>query len=345
MINMKSLWLYCVRAYLQIGLFFYFKKIDTYGLERIPKGKPVLLLCNHQNALLDPLLIATRLSDFGYYLTRAGVFQKSFVAKLLESLNMLPVYRIRDGWSNLTNNTSVFERVTELFQEHKIVTIYPEGSHNLARRVRPLSKGFTRVVFDTLEKYPETELVIVPIGVNYKNAETFVDSASMYVGEPINPRNYVTKNRNEAVVALKKEVHKSISELTTHIPEVNYDETLKKLESLSVDFLKPKDVNACIASNYEDCNAKGKSNNSIKVILKWLLIISVLPVYLVWKFVAEPKINEIEFTSTFRFAVAVTLGPIYLILITVILSVVFSLQIALIVVFSILALELLAVKL
>ena len=194
---MKSLWLYLVKTYLSIGLFFYFKRIEVHGLDRISNNKAVLIVSNHQNALLDALLIATRLNRFGHFLTRAGVFQKAFVAKLLRSFNMLPVFRIRDGWSNLTNNNSIFECVSELLHAKELVVIFPEGSHNLARKVHPLSKGFTRVVFDTYEKYPDTQLDIVPIGLNFKNAKDFVDSASVYIGEPIDAGDYIHGQRHE----------------------------------------------------------------------------------------------------------------------------------------------------
>ena len=68
------------------GMFFYFKRIDVFGFENIPKDKPVLFLGNHQNALLDPLLIAIKCGRFSFFLTRAGVFKKPLVSKLLKSL-------------------------------------------------------------------------------------------------------------------------------------------------------------------------------------------------------------------------------------------------------------------
>jgi 1-acyl-sn-glycerol-3-phosphate acyltransferase len=71
------------------------------------------------------------------------VFKKPLVAKILDSLQMLPVYRIRDGWGNLTNNTAVFERCSKLLKTGECIVIFPEGNHNLKRTVRPLSKRFT----------------------------------------------------------------------------------------------------------------------------------------------------------------------------------------------------------
>ncbi len=179
---MKKIWLHSVRAYIKLGLFFYFKKIKVVNANNIPKNKPVLFLSNHQNALLDALLIAVKCERFSYFLTRASVFKKPIISKLLKSLCMLPVYRIRDGWSTITNNHSIFNSCTSLLHQNEAVVIFPEGNHSLNRTVRPLSKGFTRIVFETLEKYPDKDLQLIPVGLNFMNAEYFPDSESMYFG-------------------------------------------------------------------------------------------------------------------------------------------------------------------
>ncbi len=92
------------------------------------------------------------------------MFKKELIRKLLMSLQMLPVYRVRDGWNNITNNTTIFNTCTELLNKNQAIVMFPEGNHNLARRVRPLSKGFTRIVFDSIEKHPNLDLQIVPVG-------------------------------------------------------------------------------------------------------------------------------------------------------------------------------------
>ncbi|MCB0463418.1 MAG: 1-acyl-sn-glycerol-3-phosphate acyltransferase [Flavobacteriaceae bacterium] len=327
-------------------MFFYFKKVDVIGVENIPKNKAVLLLGNHQNALLDALLIAIKCGRFSYFLTRAAVFKNPFVSKLLKSLQMLPVYRIRDGWSNLTNNNAIFETCTKVLHDKEAVVIFPEGSHNLARRVRPLSKGFTRIVFDTLDTYPDLDIQMVPVGLNFLDATGFPDSAAMYFGEAISAQDYISENRNDAVVHLKERIKSELSELTTNIPEGNYDDILQKLDALNVDYLKPKDVNHCIQSNFKNCVAKHNSrSNPIQFFFKLLLIINIFVPYLIWKYLVKPKVEEPEFIATFRFAVALTLVPLYLIFSMLIITWLSSLTFGLIYLISVLLIALLAVKL
>ena len=56
---MKDIWVNFVKSYIRLGLFFYYKKIKVVGKENIPKDSAVLFVSNHQNALIDPLIIGT----------------------------------------------------------------------------------------------------------------------------------------------------------------------------------------------------------------------------------------------------------------------------------------------
>nr|WP_321236814.1 lysophospholipid acyltransferase family protein [uncultured Psychroserpens sp.] len=343
---MKQLWLYSMRAYLRLGLFFYFKKIETVNVETIPKNEPVLFLANHQNALLDALLIATKNGRFSYFLTRASVFNKPLISKILKSLQMLPVYRIRDGWSNLNKNNSIFTKSSKLLSDKQAIVIFPEGSHNLKRTVRPLSKGFTRIIFETLEAYPDTKINLIPVGLNFQYATAFSDSALINFGQSIQVGSELLGDKNKSVLQLKHEVSHQLRQLTTHIESDNYDVTLQQLEDLNVDFLKPTVVNQCISSGFKTCKKnKSKEGNFLKPLFKFLLIINLCIPYIIWKKVAQPKIKEIEFTATFRFAIAVTLVPIFVILVMLILSLGFQLQFALMYLLNVIVLSLLSVKL
>ena len=342
---MKRLWLHSVRAYISLGLFFYYKKITLNHKDRIPKDEAVLFLGNHQNALLDPLLIATHSGRFSYFLTRASVFNNAIISKLLKSLLMLPVYRIRDGWNNLSNNAEIFNTCAELFIKNEPIVIFPEGNHNLKRTVRPLSKGFTRIIFETFEKHPNIDLQLVPIGLNYFNADKFADSALLFFGKPIAAKDLITENRNESVINLKSRIHSEISRLTTHVESNQYDKTIEKLNDLNVNFLKPESVNKTISSNFQFYETtKHNHFSSFRSFFKVILILTLILPYAVWKLVAEPKVKDIEFKSTFRFAVALTLVPIWVLFLAVVLFLNFDWMVSLGYIIFVLCLTVITVK-
>jgi 1-acyl-sn-glycerol-3-phosphate acyltransferase len=329
-----------------LGLFFYFKKIKVVNVENVPKTGAVLFLANHQNALMDALLIATKCGRLSYFLTRASAFKNGFITKILNSLLMLPVYRLRDGWNNLSKNNAIFNTSAKLLGEGHALAIFPEGSHHINRTVRPLSKGFIRVIFETFERYPKMQLQLVPVGFNFQQAEKFGDCVSLNYGDPISLKADTITDNNESIVKLKEQVKQHICLLTSHIEAENYNITLKKLEDLKVDFLNPEAVNRCIASNFETCEPSPKDGFPIlKKFFKFCLILALLIPYLIWKWGIQPKVEEIEFVSTFRFAVAISIVPIYILALTACLLVLAGIKLALLYLFGVLILSLLTVKL
>ena len=334
-----------VRYYIQLGLFFYFKRIQVFGNTNIPKDKPFLLLSNHQNGLLDPLIIAVTYNRFAYFLTRAAVFKKPVVSKLLKCFRMIPIYRVRDGWQTLANNEGVFKQCFDLLEVGESIVIFPEGNHNLNRTVRSLSKGFTRIIVGAHKTNPNLDLQLLPIGLNYASATQFPDCVAVFYGDVKSAKQFVSEDDHQTVLNLKQAIQNDLQDLTTHIPAENYWSNLERLERLGADFLNPKEVNNCISSDFNQCHFERKSsvsfvNKSFRQILKMVLF----GPYLVWKLLVKPKIKEAEFISTFRFALAITLVPLWLFLVLLFCAFFYGVVLAISVVTSICLIALLAVK-
>ena len=168
---MRQMGYYFFKGWVSLGLFCYYKRIRVHGLESVPRDKPVLFLSNHQNALMDILLIATRCNRKPWYLTRADVFKSRLFSPLFRFLQMLPVYRIRDGRESLSKNSAIFERCAHLLLANQAILLFPEANHSLLRRVRPLSKGFTRILDNALRKNSRLDIQLVPIGQNYQEPD------------------------------------------------------------------------------------------------------------------------------------------------------------------------------
>lgn len=312
---MKRIWYQLVKIYISIGLFFFYKKIIVKGKNNIPKKGAVLLVANHKNALIDPLLIATTTPRDIHFLTRASAFKIGFVKWILSTVNMLPIYRLRDGKETLAKNDAIFNQCFDILNKQRSLLIFPEGTHDIRRWVRPLSKGFTRIAFGVFEKYPNLQLHIVPVGLNYTNAEKFAESVSIYYGKPVMANGFYDKNDfNASAQKLKDIISEKMKELTTHIDIENYDETIGELGN--VDFLQPEMVNKQI-SNSKFQNSKksaiDKSPSLIWKILKGVVILNSIIPLLIYKSI-EPNIQEVEFVSTTKFAVGITSFPLFYIL-------------------------------
>ncbi len=341
---MQLLWLHFVQFYLTIGFKFYYKKFKVTYLEEIPKDKAVIYLSNHQNALLDPLLITIKSTRKNYFLTRAAVFKNPTIAKILNSLQMLPIYRMVDGVDIIQKNKEIFTLCSELLHKKKSIILFPEGSHCIKRRVRPLKKGFSRIIEETLQKYPTTEIVIIPIGVNYQSPTKYGDAAHVYFGNHILPNDF-WKDDNLDFIGLSKAVSFEMKKLTTDIESLaEYDDIHYKLKQLNVDFTDPAAINESLSNNLKYAGKKANVDSTLYSPLLSLVKIFYFVPYLIWKKVASPKVKEDEFIDTFRYAIIISLAPIYLLLGTLTLGLIFGKTIGLLFLLTGILLPLIALR-
>ncbi|WP_339865461.1 1-acyl-sn-glycerol-3-phosphate acyltransferase [uncultured Algoriphagus sp.] len=289
-----------LRILVKISLKGYFNKIVIEGKENIPKNTPILLVANHQNALIDPLLLATHTGLKPSFLTRASVFKKSFVAKLLNFIHMLPVYRVRDGFSTIQQNQTTFDQTYEVLRGNGTVIIFAEGSHSLIRNLRPLSKGFTRIAFGLKEKYPEVTPVILPVALDYSAHKRSGSIARVTIGKVIPVDMPAAKSG-----LLTKSVQVALKNLVVEIPNENYDQQLENLIAHQVDVSSREDVELFLETGQVP-----NPVNEVSGLKNKLMKIFHFPLYWLW-LLKKPGVKDPVFSSTWKFLIGFALAPIY----------------------------------
>src|ERR1044071_377765 len=96
-----------LKALLQVSLRFFFRNVQVKGSENIPDG-PLLIVSNHPNTTLDPIVIARFIHRKVFFLAKATVFRSKFTKWLLPKLRMIPVYRAQDDPSLMRHNDETF---------------------------------------------------------------------------------------------------------------------------------------------------------------------------------------------------------------------------------------------
>jgi 1-acyl-sn-glycerol-3-phosphate acyltransferase len=323
----KKIWYQSVKFFLKISLQFYTKKIKVYNKQNIPKKGAVLFAINHPNALMDPLFVTTFNSRENHFLVRADVFKKPLIKKALASLNLMPIYRIRDGRKQLSNNDEIFEKCFNILKRKETLIIFPQGGHSRDRNIKPLSKGFTRIVFGALEQNPDLKIAVIPVGITYQNSSSYPCKVAVKFGKAIDSRKVFTKHpKPKAITILKDEVSNQLKKLTVHIPDdENYETILNKLNNANVDFTEVEKVNKMIAENNFPETVK-KPSNILKPIYYLTLLNGLIP-YLIWKKVSK-NIDEVEFIDTMKFTVNVISFPLFYTLQALVISVFFGWGIA-----------------
>ena len=311
---MKKLWYKIVRFFVSIGLHSSFKEIKAINATAYPDNEAFLFVANHRNGLIDPILIAVTQTHIFHFLTRASAFKNPLANFLLRSINMLPIFRIRDGKNSIQKNQAIFEACYRAFNQRESVLIFAEGNHGLPRRVRPLSKGFTRIAFGYLDQNPSKKLKIIPVGLNYSNMHHIGSSVHIYYGQSILVNDYYNpKKEKEAIDSLKDKVYQELQKLTTHIEDLEQHGIIEKnLIAQGVDFLNPNTANQLIRETTQwekPVNLPEKGRSILQVIISLLFRLNTFFPIMIWK-ILQKKVKDIVLQNTYKFGLSMVLIPL-----------------------------------
>ena len=212
------------------GIRSYFKNHQYDGKNSIPADTGILYAVNHQNAFLDPIVIAGKTKEPTYFLTRADIFKKPLVAKLLSMIYMLPIYRQRDGVDTIKMNQKTFDTCYDILKQNGNIIIFPEGNHHYKKCLRPLKKGVARIALGAAEKHNyDIDLKIVPLGIDYEDHFRMNGSLYLNAAKPIDVSDYFKNhqsNPSETVNKLSEHIYTELSGLMINIKDDDHYDQL-----------------------------------------------------------------------------------------------------------------------
>lgn len=207
----------------------FYKKHQAVGVENIPKDKPVLFAANHQNAFMDPVVIGIKLKKPLYYMVRADIFKKKAVARILWAINMMPIFRQRDGGNTVKKNEAVFDKCYDLLNDKKPILVFAEGNQGKQKNLRPLQKGIFRMGLGAENKHEGIDVHIVPVGLYYSDTVNMGAKMLIHFGKPMKIQDYTEAYKaNDGITLneMKTELSHRMSDLMIDIKNTEYYDTV-----------------------------------------------------------------------------------------------------------------------
>jgi 1-acyl-sn-glycerol-3-phosphate acyltransferase len=181
---------------------------------------------------MEAIIAACFMQRSTHFIVRGDVFKNPWVAFLLKQTHQIPIYRFRDGYSNLKKNESTLEYCYRKLEEGEMIIIFSEGLCIQEKRLRPIQKGTARMAFGAFEEKGVSNLVILPTGVNYvqgtKARTTFMGA----YGNPIYLEDYLEEyrlNPNKAVKHLTQSIEQEMKRHVVHIEADGEEEVVDQL--------------------------------------------------------------------------------------------------------------------
>ncbi len=209
----------------------FFRQTEIRGLENVPFDEPLIFAGNHQNGVMDPVSIIIHQKEPIVYMGRADIFSNPIFRILLRFIKVTPVYRIRDGFENLSKNDRQIKEAIEVLLDSKRLGVMPEGNHGENHKLRPLVKGLFRIGYQAeilLEN--KAHVKIIPVGIDYSFYQHAGSDMVLIYGKPIEFKEFLPiylENPAAGLNAMRTELASALSGLMLDIRSQDYDRTYR----------------------------------------------------------------------------------------------------------------------
>lgn len=214
----------------------FYRKVIVYGRSNINPTSSTIFAPNHQNALMDALAVLYTHKGQPVFLARSDIFRKKIIASVLYFLKILPVFRIRDGFSSLKGNDETFDKTVDVLKHGNGLVILPEGDHAGFRRLRQLKKGICRIAFQADEATGFTlNTKIIPVGLEFSNYTRYRQVLTVVYGKPVEVSEYYELYRQspeKALNELRARISSEMKKVMIHIDSEEDYEALDELRSI-----------------------------------------------------------------------------------------------------------------
>ena len=190
----------------------------------LPEGA-VLLVLNHPNALMDPLVAAALLPRTPRFVAKATLWKQPVLRPFLALFNPIPVHRAQEGGdAGATEKT--FAAVHEAFAQGDVVGLFPEGISHGMPDLAPLKTGAARLALSC-----PGPLSVIPAGLVYGERRLFRQGVLLRLGEAVPFEDLKPQGLEpEAVRAFTARMREALKPLTLHGAEA---ERLKLARNLA----------------------------------------------------------------------------------------------------------------
>lgn len=165
----RAAWLGLIRLY--------YRDIAVTGAP--PAGGPAILVANHPNGLLDPLVLCIGVGRPVAFLSKSTLYSNPVARLILNAFSAIPVYRAKEA--DTAQNDETFARARRLLLQSGWLALFPEGISHDEPELQPLKTGAARIALQSRA----AGLRVVPVGMFYEDKEVFRTRVSLTFGTPI----------------------------------------------------------------------------------------------------------------------------------------------------------------
>jgi 1-acyl-sn-glycerol-3-phosphate acyltransferase len=196
-------------------------------------SRPTLIVANHANGFVDPLVVAAVLHRLPRFLAKASLWKVLPARPVLALAGVVPVHRRADG--DAEGNDRSFEACHRELARGATVAIFPEGTTGDRGGLDRVRSGAARIALGAVATSPDVR--IVPVGLAYESRVETRSRVAVMVGEPIDvvAEGYGSHDDERAAAAgLTERIRDALAAVSPDYRDRDHRELLRAISRVSL---------------------------------------------------------------------------------------------------------------
>lgn len=191
-----------LRFLIRMALKIFCVSIKVHNKKALQQRGPLLIVANHPDSFFDALVIAANCTYPISFLARGDVFTKPWHNFLLRALNMMPVYRQREGKEHLHKNQNSFDASVAVFKNGGTVLIFIEGICLNKNEIQPFKKGAARILQQAVAA--GVTPAVLPAVITYNGFKHFGKKIYLMLGTTVSANQFFNNTAEPENTAIQR---------------------------------------------------------------------------------------------------------------------------------------------
>lgn len=192
----------------------YYSEIEVHGTAAMPESGPVMLLANHHNGMVDPMLVVGCSPRPVRFLARSGLFKIPLLGFLMREMHVIEVFRRDDPGYVKDKNSAVYDAVGQALAEGGVVGIFPEGRTHANPWLEEFRHGAARMALEAQAAHGLGEqLAVQMVGIHFEGTRLFGGKVLVTFAPPVTLESFrerYAEDPRAAVEALTAALHERL---------------------------------------------------------------------------------------------------------------------------------------
>jgi 1-acyl-sn-glycerol-3-phosphate acyltransferase len=317
------------------ALRYYYESIYLIDSHKWPQNAPVIIAGSHSNSAMDSFVLGSLAGNRSiWWLARGDAFNNKWVAKILNFLEMAPIYRSTEFGSvtSAKKNKETFDFSFGILQKNQTIGMFPEGITVHSRQLqKPFKKGLANMAFQAHQLLGKA-IYVQPVGISYNHLAETRGTVYVKFGDPISTEKYFKAfktNETETIKAFNLELEAAIEKeyLAIDSPNSQLNDALINKINANHKIDNVRDYGLSHSAEQYNVVQKAIKEGTQPLLIKasgilmsyfWvcysvLQLLWLIPNSLV-KLLIPKVAKKYEFYATVRFVLSLFIYPIYVVL-------------------------------